>query len=410
MIHVCYGLYDGNGRYSKFTGTSILSMFENTREKVTVHILHDNTLTEYNRDKFSYIAGQYNQHIKFYNVEKICAESIKKFKNIFSRLDGFKIFSIGMLFRLLIPQIFSNAIKKIIYLDADVIVNLDINEFWQVPLEDKVIAAVPEMQNGIETGETFTLCREGFVKAEDYFNSGVLVINLEKWRGSEYENFQAGINFVVENIKDMWIDQNIFNYCFSKKYLKLDRDFNCFVNKAREPERQDFRVNHRSFHYVGSSLQMDMSDPFNRLWFSYFKKTQWFNEDLIAHLNEEFIKMNDTLKNMTIQISALMSGKSRAFFTDKRNLEFLKKAFKVQEGEEIIPAVNQDSLNILKESIKKSAGTKVYFILISNYYYFVRADLMKVGFVEGRDFVNAIQFLSDAHGVKLDTYNFVKAL
>ncbi len=61
MIHVCYGLHDGDGRYSKFTGTSILSMFENATtppRSVTVHILHDDTLTADNRDKFSYLAGQ----------------------------------------------------------------------------------------------------------------------------------------------------------------------------------------------------------------------------------------------------------------------------------------------------------------------------------------------------------------
>ena len=411
MIHVCYGLYDATGRYSKFTGTSMLSMFENVTappHSVTVHILHDDTLTADNRDKFSYIAGQYNQLIKFYNVEKICAKSIQQFKTIFSKLDGFKIFSIGTLFRLLIPQIFSDDIKRIIYLDSDVLVNFDINEFWQVPLEDKVLAAVPEMSNDIQTGETFTLCKRGIVNADDYFNAGVLYINLEKWRGSEYDNFQAGIKFVVENIKDMWIDQNIFNYCFSKKYVKLPVDFNCFTNKARE--RQDFKLQNRNFHYVGSSLQMDLRDPFNRLWFGYFKKTAWFNEEVISHFNEEFVKMTVRLKNMAIQISAIMAGKSRVFFTDKRNLEFLKKAFRVQEGEEIIPAVNMESVAALKASMKASAGSKLYFILIGKDYHFLRADLMRAGFVEGRDFINAVQFLSNAQGLPLDTYNFVKAL
>jgi len=56
MIHVCYGIYDDTGRYSKFTGMSILSMFENTRTEVTVHLLHDDTLTDDNRDKFSNFA------------------------------------------------------------------------------------------------------------------------------------------------------------------------------------------------------------------------------------------------------------------------------------------------------------------------------------------------------------------
>ncbi|MBQ3726919.1 MAG: hypothetical protein IJR52_02660 [Selenomonadaceae bacterium] len=29
MIHVCFGLYDKSGTYSKFTGTAMASIFEN---------------------------------------------------------------------------------------------------------------------------------------------------------------------------------------------------------------------------------------------------------------------------------------------------------------------------------------------------------------------------------------------
>ncbi|MBR3050926.1 MAG: hypothetical protein IKG61_05695 [Selenomonadaceae bacterium] len=60
MIHVCFGLYDKTGSYSKFTGTAMLSLFENTSADVTVHILHDETLTQDNREKFIYLAGRYN--------------------------------------------------------------------------------------------------------------------------------------------------------------------------------------------------------------------------------------------------------------------------------------------------------------------------------------------------------------
>ncbi len=41
MIHICYGIYDKTGHYSKFIGISMISIFENTKESVTVHILHD---------------------------------------------------------------------------------------------------------------------------------------------------------------------------------------------------------------------------------------------------------------------------------------------------------------------------------------------------------------------------------
>ena len=50
MIHICFSLHDETGRYSKFTGTAICSIFENTflpPNSITVHILHDNTLISY---------------------------------------------------------------------------------------------------------------------------------------------------------------------------------------------------------------------------------------------------------------------------------------------------------------------------------------------------------------------------
>ena len=63
MIHVCYAMRDESGKYSKFVGTSMLSMFENTREKITVHLIHDSTLSCENRKKFLQIVYKYDQEI-----------------------------------------------------------------------------------------------------------------------------------------------------------------------------------------------------------------------------------------------------------------------------------------------------------------------------------------------------------
>ena len=129
MIHVCFGLYDKDGRYSKFTGTTIASIFENTKSKVTAHILHDDTLTDDNQDKFSYLAGQYNQQIKFYNVEKICADKIERIRQMMSSAAMFSRFTIGAVYRILAADLLPKDIDNTIYLDSDIIVNLDIKEF-----------------------------------------------------------------------------------------------------------------------------------------------------------------------------------------------------------------------------------------------------------------------------------------
>ena len=192
----------------------------------------------------------------------------------------------------------------------------------------------------------------------------------------------------------------LLNYCFSKDMVKLPIRFNFLVRNRAET---DVHEKNKICHYVAKTLHLDRNDPFNRLWFSYFKKTPWFNEDTITHFYEELIKHEAEQKNFAIQISALMSGKSRAFFTERMNLNFLINVFRLQEGEEIISAVNQESVQVLKESMKASAGKKVYFILISGYE-ILRAELMKEGFVEGRDFINAVQFLSSANGIPMNVF------
>ena len=370
--------------------------------------MHDNTLTDDNRDKFSYIAGQYNQSIKFYNVEKICANEIEEIKKLFAEQKDFEHYTIGAMFRLLTPQLLSNDIEKVIYLDADTIVNLDIREFWQVSLEDKPIAALPETENGINTEEFFLSCKEGIVDPNEYFNSGVVVLNLKIIRKNELENIREKMVFRAKNPQYTCFDQEILNYCFSKNYVKLSSRFNFFVHPNRI--RGNFNTKNCILHYAGSVLNLNMRDPFNRLWFSYFKKTPWFNEDVIAHVYEELVRFNVQQKDFAIQTSVVVSGKIRIFFTAEDNIDTLAQIFYIKEDEEIVPFVDMESIQILKDCMKRSAGNEIYFIFIGNYYPIVRAELIKEGFVEGRDFLDAMQFLSEAHGVPLNTYNFVKAL
>ena len=68
MVHVSYAMTDKNGTYSKYIGTSMCSLFERTNSWVTIHILHDDTLTEKNRDYFMELTRNYGQQIFFYNV------------------------------------------------------------------------------------------------------------------------------------------------------------------------------------------------------------------------------------------------------------------------------------------------------------------------------------------------------
>ena len=213
MIHVCYGLYDRDGKYSKFCGTSIVSIFENTTQDVTIHLLHDNTLTTDNRDKFIYLAGRYNQQIEFYNVEILAIDRINYIKENCQRSDSFHIFSIGAFYRLLIPQVLSENIDKVIYLDAgDTLVNLDIYELWKFNVNDYPLAAqsTQAFNKDLNAAKRQPLCNNKIVKEENYFASGLLLMNL---------------NYFRENMKIIWLgvrrDGDI-EYSMETYYVRAD--------------------------------------------------------------------------------------------------------------------------------------------------------------------------------------------
>ena len=185
MIHICYGLRDESGNYSKYAGTSIQSLLDNTREEITIHILHDSTLSQDNRRKLTIIAYQHNQSIQFHNVEELAPEKLEFIQQKLPRLKNYWG-TVASFYRALIPDFIDT--DRVIYLDADVIVNLDIKEFWNVNLEDKPIAATPEMSSGRksqpeeEVRVRFAPCLVNLVQPRDYFNAGVLLMDLNQVR------------------------------------------------------------------------------------------------------------------------------------------------------------------------------------------------------------------------------------
>ena len=225
MIHVAYRLYGGDGFYAKMLGVSMLSMFENTKEKVTIHIMHNDRLTVDNRDKFCYIAGQYNQQVEFHNVEKIAGATLKKFDEAYP--TGCEMSPAW--YPLIAHEVFPD-LDKIILLGADTLFNLDIAELWNYSLDglEYPIAAVSEyFMKG--SHEILPISKDGYAKHEDCFNSDVLLINPDIFR-KNFESILNACKFVYE--KKYWLcEQDALNYLFSAKYLHLPSKFNTLLGQ-----------------------------------------------------------------------------------------------------------------------------------------------------------------------------------
>lgn len=389
MIHVAYRLWGGDGFFAKMTGTSMLSMFENTKEKVTVHIMHNDRLTPDNRGKFCDIAGRYNQQVEFHNVEEIAGDSLKKFMAAYPIASGINV----AWYSLITPEVFPD-LDKIIFLGADTVFNLDVAELWAYDPTRYGFGAVVELKS---PKERFRLCMDNLAKHENYFNSDVLLINPKFFR----ENFDLILNtckFCYEN-KYFYNEQDVLNYLFSEKYLKLPYKFNEILADIRAFDPKPHRLEKAIYHYAGAKPDLNTDDIFNRLYLEYFLKTPWATVDMFGHMNKAFDKMfrhylNES-KDTLLRMTNLLNKRRRIFLIEDRFLAPAKRIFEIRDDETILDLSMEPEVLALK--LNALRGEAVLFVFVRNYPILLNF-LQSKGFREGTDFVNALLFLSERHG------------
>jgi len=97
-------------------------------------------------------------------------------------LDMDPRFNASIFYRLLIPDVLPDRCSRVLYLDSDVVVDRDLLPLWESDFEGTAAQAVPERivscpEAGI--GEWDAL---GLDPKSQYFNSGVMLLNLDMWR------------------------------------------------------------------------------------------------------------------------------------------------------------------------------------------------------------------------------------
>ena len=395
MIHVAYRLWGGDGFFAKMCGTSMLSMFENTKEKITVHVMHNERLTLDNRDKFCYIAGQYNQQIDFRNVEEIAGDILKKFEEVHPNKSGIN----AAWYPLIVHEVFPE-LDKLIFLGADTVFNLDIGELWAYDLEKgkNAFAAVQEFLNKTPA-HWLKLVNANLGEYEDYFNADVMLLEPKFFR----ENFDDILNackFIYDN-KLPNAEQDALNYLYPKNYLKLPVKFNVMVRNMRLIS--EFHIDKAIYHFAVTKPSLDTNDVYNKLYFEYFLKTPWATVDMFGNihdfLDKSFRKFNNNAKNSLLHMNNLLSTRRRAFAVSKNLLKSAKQIFEIKDDELVITLPTK--FETLIKKLNSVKGEIVLYALTNNYPQ-LRNILLRRKFIEGTDFVNALSFLSEQQGIKFN--------
>ncbi|MDB9449950.1 glycosyltransferase family 8 protein [Dolichospermum circinale] len=134
--------------------------------------------------------------------------------------------SFATYYRLMIAELLPKKFDKAIYLDCDLVVNGDLEELWETDLVENHILAVPDLiiQDVLSPAELANYKNIGISQAK-YFNAGVLVINLKKWRDDKIAI--QSIEYLKQNNEYIrFHDQDVLNALFVNKWGELNPRWN----------------------------------------------------------------------------------------------------------------------------------------------------------------------------------------
>lgn len=199
-----------NEKYMDKACTTLYSLSRYTKIPIHLYLLN-NSLTE-NEVKYM------KKKLSKYNV--LFDEVDMREIHIFDKFTlGASHFSREMYFRIVAYLVLPKWMERVLWLDADVIINGNLEEYYFQDLSDVSIVVSPDSKND---SELVRMCKKniGLDNEECYFNSGVILFNLIHIR----ENMDIDwINKVCKKLEKKLIypDQDILNvlYCNSKRII-----------------------------------------------------------------------------------------------------------------------------------------------------------------------------------------------
>lgn len=222
--------FASDDRYAPYIGIAIQTICENVAKKIHIVILED-------------------------KISSVHKSMIEKMVNLFFNVtlqwipvDAEKLFADGVLIRditlstysrFLLPSFFPNE-RRVLYLDCDVVILKDISLLFEGKDFEETIAAVTTIPSdgGADVQKRLNLSNK-----HEYFNSGVLMINCQRWeKDGTYEKLMT----LEKEYHDRLVfgDQDLLNKCFDANYMKLSPVYNATNNEITEELHKKAVIRH----------------------------------------------------------------------------------------------------------------------------------------------------------------------
>ena len=251
---------------------------------VTLQSIKQNASKDYNysfRVLHSGIKADNIEKIMKYNSENFKVEFVdvrELLKDVMARLHTCIYYTQTTYYRLFIANLYPQY-DKIIYVDTDVVVRGDISQLYNIEIGDNLVGATRE--DYVMTDpyiQPYFVKVLGLPRHEDYFNAGLLLMNLDQFRKQKFEDqFVDLLNkykFVVQ-------DQDYLNVICQDKVEYIDPMWNkspCNPNVKVE----DIKLIHYKLIWKPWHAEVPYGDEF----WKYVEQTEF--KDIIKNIRANY--------------------------------------------------------------------------------------------------------------------------
>lgn len=189
----------------------------NVEEEIYFHIGLTNASAQ-EKARITEFVEANRSKVWFYNID---IEQVRAFAPPSER------YGLYTFYRLLLPSLLPERVEKIIYLDVDLLIVGSLRQLYDTDIGTLPVAAVPEPV-------TFIRSDLGLQKLGDYFNAGVLLINMHLWRQQQIA--EKTIQYLKDYPEKVeYLDQDALNAVLVDNWLPLEDAYN-FTWRAIPPQ------------------------------------------------------------------------------------------------------------------------------------------------------------------------------
>lgn len=252
-------------------GVLVYSIIKNTKTKCAFHIFFNGNMPTGDIEKFTYLSQKYSVPIVIYYINNF----------YFKNFNSTSTITETAYYRLIAPNILRvKNINKCIYFDTDMLCLNDISIFNEFDIRDKIAFVVEDYGFMINKNKNYWKILG--LKSNQYFNSGFLIINIEKYIKNNIA--EKAIELLKKNSYPH-MDQDVLNILLDEEVIvSKNFKYNLVTSVPDEYNTDDVVVVHFTgtrkpwkeyTSFWGESISHTKRQNYYARWRHYWLKSSW---------------------------------------------------------------------------------------------------------------------------------------